>query len=148
MSKRRLTVEAVVIDDSGGVLLVRQGRTRHDWELPGGKVRKQESLLAGLQREVVEETQIQAVPQRLIGVFFIRGEAGEVFHNFVFVASVADAQMPPRPNPPEIADCGFFTLDQLPNPMGPYTRQRIADATGDAAPNLLPVELMMRDWVG
>ena len=53
--RRRLSVEAVVTDSAGQVLLVRQGRTRHDWELPGGKLQKSESLLACLAREIKEE---------------------------------------------------------------------------------------------
>jgi 8-oxo-dGTP pyrophosphatase MutT (NUDIX family) len=145
MSKRRLTVEAVVIDAADRVLLVRQGRTRHDWELPGGKVRKHESLLEALHREVQEETQIHVVPQRLIGVYFIR-DGSEVYHDFIFVCGAKADSSPPRPNPPEIAECGFFDLDQLPEPIGPFTRRQIAGAR--LAPSqLLPVNLEIGDWV-
>jgi len=146
VAKRRLTVEAVVTDSRGRVLLVRQGRSRHDWELPGGKVRKDESLLAGLRREVEEETQIAIVPQRLIGVYFIR-DGSELFHDFVFACGIARGEKSPRPNPPEIAECGFFALDHLPKPVRPFTRERIADAQRNTS-EILPVELVMKDWIG
>lgn len=146
MRKRRLTVEAVVTDSRGRVLLVRQGRSRHDWELPGGKVRKEESLLAGLRREVEEETEIAILPQRLIGVYFIR-DGNEIFHDFVFACGVAREGARPRPNPPEIAECGFFEVDQLPRPLRTFTRERIAEARREVS-EVLPVELVMRDWIG
>lgn len=146
MAKRRLTVEAVVMDSRDRVLLVRQGRTRHDWELPGGKVRKEESLLTALHREVEEETEIRIAPRRLIGVYFIR-DGIELFHNFVFVCDVSSNGAKPKPNPPEIAECGFFSTDQLPKPIRPFTRQRISDSTADNLA-LLPVELSIKEWIG
>lgn len=146
MKKRRLTVEAVVIDpQTQQVLLVRQGRTRHDWELPGGKVRKEESLLQGMVREVKEETAVAVVPRRLIGVFFIP-DGTEVFHDFVFQAEPARTGGKPRPNPPEIVECGFFPLNDLPKPMRAFTVKRIREArNGTVLP--LPVELAMEDWL-
>ena len=43
-------------NDQGQVLMVKQVKGRQAWALPGGKVKTGESLIAGLKREVHEET--------------------------------------------------------------------------------------------
>ena len=143
MAKRRLAASAVVIDPRRGVLLVKQGRTRHDWELPGGKVKKAEFLVDGLLREVREETGIDVEAQRLIGIFYI---PAEVIYDFVFLTRPIRKSADPRPNPPEIAACDFFPIDDLPTPMQNFTRQRIHDGIyGKSHP--LPMTLAPKHWI-
>lgn len=52
------TVGGALIEDASGLLLVRNRRHggRHDWTPPGGVIDPGEHLVAGLSREVVEET--------------------------------------------------------------------------------------------
>jgi 8-oxo-dGTP pyrophosphatase MutT (NUDIX family) len=143
MAKRRLAASAVVIDPRRGVRLVKQGRTRHDWELPGGKVKKEEFLLDGLLREVSEETGIEIEPDRLIGIFYI---PSEVMYDFVYLAHPKRKNDDPKPNPPEIADSAFFPLEDLPSPMQSFTRLRIHDAR-DGKSHPLPVSLAAKQWI-
>jgi 8-oxo-dGTP diphosphatase len=143
MANRRLAASAVVIDPRRGVLLVKQGRTRHDWELPGGKVQKEEFLLDGLLREVREETGIDVEAQRLIGMFYI---PAEMMYDFVFLARPIRKSETPHPNPPEIAACDFFAVDELPDKMQPFTRQRIHDALNGKS-HLLPTTLAPKQWI-
>lgn len=60
-------VGAVVVDE-GRVLLVRRGREplKGQWSLPGGMLELGESLLAGVAREVLEETGLIVEPIELI----------------------------------------------------------------------------------
>ena len=142
--KRRLTGEAVIFNKAGKVLLVRQGESRGGhWELPGGKVKKRESLPDAVVREVKEETGMEVTPQRLLGIFFIRKPN---IYDFVVQCKLTDESAKPVPNPPEIDECKFFSIDRLPKPIRGFTVDRIADAReGTIYP--LPVELSKDEWI-
>jgi ADP-ribose pyrophosphatase YjhB (NUDIX family) len=51
-----------------GVLLVRQGTGLKLWTLPGGKVKRGESLVKALKREILEETGLRVQIGSLLGV--------------------------------------------------------------------------------
>ena len=51
----------------GKVLLLRS--KRRGWEFPGGTIEQGESILAGLSREIEEETGYQAEAAQLVGVY-------------------------------------------------------------------------------
>jgi 8-oxo-dGTP pyrophosphatase MutT (NUDIX family) len=142
--KRRLTVEAVVLDPRRGVLLVMQGRTRHDWELPGGKVKKTEFLLDAVVRETLEETSIHVKPARLLGMYYV---SDDDVYDFVFLCHPTRKSDQPFPNPPEIAQCEYFPLNALPSQMRPFTRKCIHDAINDRT-QPLPMTLTAAQWLG
>jgi 8-oxo-dGTP pyrophosphatase MutT (NUDIX family) len=142
--KRRMTGEAVIFNTDGRVLLVQQGKKRGgNWELPGGKVKKRESLPDAVVREVMEETGLDVTPERLLGIFYIRSQNR---YDFVVQCRLTDDTAKPKPNPPEIIACKFFTTERLPKPMRGFTVDRIADALeGTVYP--LPVEISAAQWV-
>ena len=142
--KRRMTVEAVIFDTQGRVLLVQQGQEGRGWELPGGKVKKRESLPDAAVREVKEETGVDASPEQLVGVFFI---AKENTYDWVVRCRLAEGEQELKPNPPEILACKFFPIDKLPKRMSGFTIDRIADAR-EGTVHPLPVELTPEQWLG
>jgi 8-oxo-dGTP diphosphatase len=142
--KRKMSCEAVVFDTHGRVLLVRQGKDRDDWELPGGKVKQRESLPDAVAREVKEETGLDVKPQRVIGVFYI---AEENYFDWVVECRLAKSKRKPEANPPEIVGCKFFRLDKLPKKIRGFTVDRISDAR-EGTTHPLPVALSSKEWLG
>lgn len=68
MTKHSVSVAAVVTDDAGRVLVI-QRRDNGTWQIPGGVLELDESIPAGLRREVEEETGLVIEPERLTGVY-------------------------------------------------------------------------------
>jgi 8-oxo-dGTP pyrophosphatase MutT (NUDIX family) len=53
---KEISAMAWIEDINGNVLFVKQAQVRRLWTLPGGKVKRGESLIGALKREVLEET--------------------------------------------------------------------------------------------
>jgi ADP-ribose pyrophosphatase YjhB (NUDIX family) len=124
-------VRGVVVDGEGRVLLVRHTYVG-GWHLPGGGVGIGESAGAALARELGEEAAVRlAAPPVLHGLFhhpqFWRGDHVAVYVVRAFVRDAA-----PRRSA-EIAETGFFALDDLPAGTTDGTRRRLAEVL-DGAP--------------
>ncbi|MBI2215749.1 MAG: NUDIX domain-containing protein [Candidatus Rokubacteria bacterium] len=81
----RASVSAVIFDRRGRLLL-QQRSDGGQWGLPGGSVEIGESVTRAVIREVREETGLEVVPRRLIGVYsdpslqVVRYPDGNVWH--------------------------------------------------------------------
>ncbi len=62
---RNISVDTLITNSKGEVLLVRTNKRPDTWEIPGGKLEPGETLLAGATREVKEETGLDI---KIIGV--------------------------------------------------------------------------------
>jgi 8-oxo-dGTP pyrophosphatase MutT (NUDIX family) len=132
--RRPLVVGAagLVVGEDGRFLLVRQSYGSRRWTLPGGGLKKGETLVEGALRELREEAGITATKPdevTLLGVY-ANFKQGKSDHVAVFV--VRDWTREPS-NDLEIANTGFFPPDALPEPMSGAVRRRIEEHLGRRA---------------
>lgn len=124
-------VAAVIVNDRGEVLLQRRSDDGR-WGLPGGAMEPGEEPAETLVREVREETALEVVPERIVGVysgpdFRVRYGNGDE----AMIVSITFACRPgagePRVNDDESLEIRYFAPDALP-PMESRHVMRIADA--------------------
>lgn len=118
-------VRVIATNAQGQVLLVRHGYTP-GWHLPGGGVDRGETMEDAARREVEEET-----GHRVDGAMTLRGMSynrrqwkGD--HVGVYVAHAISKQREIKPGF-EIAEMGFFGLDDLPEDTTKGTRARLTE---------------------
>lgn len=123
-------VRALVVDESERVLLLRHTYV-NGWYFPGGAIDPGEHAFDAVGRELTEEAGIAlSGPPKLISVFQnVHASARDhvvLFHcpNWI------QKHEPTVPNR-EIAELGFFALDDLPNDISPGTMRRIQEWRGD-----------------
>jgi ADP-ribose pyrophosphatase YjhB (NUDIX family) len=115
--KKEVSVMAWIEDDKGSVLLVRQVVGQKLWTLPGGKVKRNESLKRAVKREVREETGLDLTE---IGYqqMYDRPERGAI--TILFKVSVKRHAARMHFPAEEIADIGFF--NRLPSNATPSAK--------------------------
>jgi ADP-ribose pyrophosphatase YjhB (NUDIX family) len=130
---RTVGVRGVVRDADGRVLLVRHTYGPPLWHLPGGGVKRRESLTDAVRRELREEVGIIAGELRLHGTFSNLQE-GKSDHIAVFIVEDWTER---KTTHAEIDARRFVALDSLPDDVSPGTRRRLGEldrpgaSTGD-----------------
>lgn len=127
-------VAAIVLNDRKEVLLQLRSDTK-TWGLPGGAMDPGEEPAEAVVREVLEETGVTVVPERVLGVF---GGRDYMFSypngDKVAVVSITFACRPvsgeARVNDDECLEVKYIPLDQLP-PLNPRDAERIQLALKD-----------------
>jgi len=125
---RTIGVRAILLNQDGRIALVRH-TYMDQWYLPGGGVKKGESIDAALFRELAEEVGVTDIRmERVLGVYHSRRE-GKDDHIVIFVALAgpdASAKLR-RADLAEIEEAGWFAPDALPASLSPATARRIAE---------------------
>ena len=116
-----LGVRLLAVQD-GTVLLVRH-TYQSQWYLPGGGVKRGETLEQAIRREAAEEVGATLGKVRLLGVYtnFYEYKSD---HVIVFVCDALTVQ---GKESHEIERYGFFAFDDLPPDTSPGSRKRIAE---------------------
>src|SRR6059036_264701 len=125
-------VSAIILTGEG--LLLQRRSDNRLWGLPGGGVEPGESVTEAVVREVREETGLEVVPLRLIGVYsspehgqIVTYPDGNVIH---YVSSSFECRITGGALAcgPESLACEWFPPDRLPPGLMPIARIRITDA--------------------
>jgi 8-oxo-dGTP pyrophosphatase MutT (NUDIX family) len=129
--KRPMTlgVRALVHDETAGTVFLIRHTYVPGWQLPGGGVETGETLLEALAKELHEEGNIELTgAPRLFAMYFNRRMSNRD-HVALYVCRDFRQQSPKRPDH-EIAESGFFSLNQLPEGTTRATRERLAEVFG------------------
>src|ERR1700751_5995939 len=101
---KEVSVMAWIEDSAKGVLLVRQATGSKLWTFPGGKVKRGESLVKALKREVHEETGLRVQIGPLLSV---RDRRDNDAITLLFAAIQNHASVRAKQKQKEIKDAGF-----------------------------------------
>ncbi len=122
------------IRDKTGKILLQQRADNGFWGLPGGQVELGESVEQSVVREVHEETGLEVLVERLIGVYsgpesypFMRYPNGTIVH-YVTHIFICDPIAGALRLSSESTDIGYFAADALPARTLLSHRIRIEDA--------------------
>ncbi|MEV1289963.1 NUDIX domain-containing protein [Micromonospora sp. NPDC049679] len=122
--RHSVSVAAVITDDHDRILVI-QRRDNGAWQLPGGILELDETVEAGMCREVEEETGVTVEPVRLTGVYK-NMKLGVVA--LVFNAKLTGGTPGPTD---ESAAVDWWTADRVAAEMNETFAARILDALNE-----------------
>jgi 8-oxo-dGTP diphosphatase len=127
-------VEAVIVDGRGRVLLGRRAfePAAGKWDLPGGFLDENEEPIAGLRREVEEETGLEIAPERFVG-FYLEPYDRRTVLAMTWRATVVGGE--PRAGD-DLGELRWFAPDDLPREELAFTHytRALRDALGHEHP--------------
>lgn len=142
MVTKKFGSAAAIFDCKGNILMVKHDYGKFNWELPGGHAELNESLGETAVREVLEETGLRVITERLTGLYY---ETYADMHHTVFICRKMDELAIPNPSSPEISECRYWNVNALPRPISSFTIQRIRDAIAPVSYSSFHI-VQEREW--
>ncbi len=103
----------VLILNDDRVLVVKNRIGEGKWSLPGGGIKKNESLVDGAIREVKEETGIKLLNSQLIKLESSKSLTHKLKFNLESYYVNLGSKIKPNPRLVEIAQCSWINIDKL-----------------------------------
>jgi ADP-ribose pyrophosphatase YjhB (NUDIX family) len=121
-----LGVRGLVHDRSTNSILLIRHTYVPGWQLPGGGVETGETMLEALARELSEEGNIEITAPPVLKSMHFNRQSSRRDHVGLYLVEHF-RQTAPKLRDREIAEAGFFPLDNLPEATTPATLRRIAE---------------------
>lgn len=120
MAHRQLKVGAGALVQRDGALLLVQRRSTSGafpgtWNLPAGYCRVDEPPVVTAARKAAEETGLEVQVGRLVDAYYFDDDPGGNGALLVYETEIADGEL--HNDAAEATSIGFFTADQLPEPL-------------------------------
>lgn len=125
-ANRGVSIDAVIVKDNQ-VLLIQRGAQPNKgfWGTPGGYVGWDETTEETVKREVKEETNLDVIETKLVGVYSSPTRHPKQVINLVYLVDVSDGEVK---HGDDAMDAKWFPLDNLPEQMALDHKQNIHDA--------------------
>ncbi|MFD1940262.1 NUDIX hydrolase [Nonomuraea mangrovi] len=109
-------VGAIMVADSGELLLIKRGRPPGEglWSIPGGRVEAGESDEDAVRREVAEETGLVVTVGALAGAVERPGPGGVVYVIRDYLATAVSGALAPGDDAAAVRWCSRAELDRMP----------------------------------
>lgn len=114
---------AVVFDEHGRVLVVKENYGKHRYSLPGGMIERDEAPQDAAVRETLEETGATVAVDHLVGLY--RFDDG--FQVFVFRCLLTAGKPGLQPTD-ELSEVGWYLPEALPDPRSNALHHALPDA--------------------
>lgn len=120
-----------VVMHGNKVLLVRQAYLPHLWSFPGGRIKRRESALEAIKREIKEEVNLDIADPKQIGTHLFTHEYKKDHVTFFTVEASAKSF---RIDNFEIIEAQWVLSDALPQNIGPVAQEALRLATQKEKP--------------
>lgn len=128
-----LGVRAIVIDETKNAVFLVRHTYVPGWHLPGGGVDRGETFGQALDKELREEGNIVLTARPELFALYKNAQASPRDHVALYVCR-SFTQIQPKGRDIEIAETGFFPLDELPEGTTLATKRRLQEALHNLDP--------------
>ncbi|MFC7064431.1 NUDIX domain-containing protein [Brucella rhizosphaerae] len=128
-----LGVRAIVFDEEKNSVFLVKHTYVPGWQLPGGGVDSGETFGQALEKELREEGNIRLTGKPELFALYKNAHASPRDHVALYVCRDFE-QTEPKKRDREIAEAGFFPLDNLPEGTTSSTKRRLQEALHDLDP--------------
>ena len=128
-----LGVRAIVFDEQKNSVFLVKHTYVPGWQLPGGGVDSGETFGQALEKELREEGNIFLTGRPELFALYKNAHASKRDHVALYFCRAFE-QTEPKQRDREIAEAGFFPLDNLPEGTTPSTKRRLQEALHDLDP--------------